>query len=91
MNHKQISNLKVGDRLQLKEDYVYKMMDVGQSQTITKGSIIRLINIFLGIWRFEFEVMQSGIFQLQVSFGRSRLLKLKVNFLVRDEVSQKEN
>lgn len=81
MNHKQINELQVGDRLQLKEDYVYKMTDVGVSQVITKGSIIRFIYPTLGAWRFEFEAMQSGVFPLYVSFGRSRLLKLKVKKL----------
>lgn len=80
MNHKQISDLKVGDRLQLTEDYVYRM-EFGKAQVFTKGSIIQFISPVLGAWRFEFEVMQSGIFPLHVSFGRSRLLKLKVRKL----------
>lgn len=80
MNHKQISDLKVGDRLRLTEDYVYGM-EFGKSQVFTKGSIIQFINPVLGAWRFEFEVMQSGIFPLRFSMGRSRLLKLKVRKL----------
>lgn len=80
MNHKQISDLKVGDKLQLTEDYVYRM-EIGKAQVFTKGSIIKFTNPVLGAWRFEFEVMQSGIFPLYFSMGRSRLLKLKVRKL----------
>lgn len=80
MNHKQISDLKVGDRLQLTEDYVYRM-EFGKAQVFTKDSIIKFINPVLGAWRFKFEVMQSGIFPLYFSMGRSRLLKLKIRKL----------
>jgi len=78
MNHKQINDLQVGDRLELKEDYVYRMGDLGKNYVITKGSIMQFIQPALGLWRFEFEVMQSIILPLRMSFGRSRLLKLKV-------------
>lgn len=88
MNHKQISNLKVGDRLQIKEDYIFEMRDIGQRYVITKGSIMQFISPALGLWRFEFEVMRGTILPLRMSFGRSRLLKMKVNFLVQDEVSK---
>ena len=81
MNHKQIGDLKVGDRLQLTEDYIYRILDVGKEQVITKGSIIDFKYPTLGSWNFEFEVMQSGIFPLHVAFGRARLLKLKVKKL----------
>ena len=81
MNHKQINDLKVGDRLQLIEDYIYRMGDVGKAYVITKGSIMQFINPSLGLWRFEFEVMRITILPLRMSFGRSRLLKLKVRKL----------
>lgn len=83
MNHKQINDLKVGDRLQIKEDYTYRIGDIGKAYVITKGSIMQFINPFLGGWRFEFEVMRSTILPLRMSFGRSRLLKLKVKKLAR--------
>ena len=82
MNHKQISDLEVGDRLQLREDYVFTV-EFGMRQVFTKGSIIIYKHPFLGGFRFEFEVMQSGIFPLYFSMGRSRLLKLKVKKLAR--------
>jgi len=80
MNHKQINDLKVGDRLILIEDYVYRM-EFGTVQTIKKGSILRFVNPVLGAWRFEFEVTQNGIFPIGITFGRSRLLKLKIRKL----------
>ena len=80
MNHKQINDLKIGDRLQLIEDYTYRM-EFGTAQTIPKGTIIKFIHPVLGAWRFEFEVTQNGIFPIRINFGRSRLLKLKVKKL----------
>ncbi len=80
MNHKQINDLKVGDRLQLKEDYVYRM-ELGKVYVITKGSIMQFLHPVLGAWRFEFEVMKSTILPLRMSFGRSRLLKMRVKKL----------
>ena len=85
MNHKQINNLKKGDRLEIKEDYIYRMGDLGKAYVITKGSIMKFLNPVLGAWRFEFEVMKSTILPLRMSFGRSRLLKLKVRILRRTE------
>lgn len=80
MNHKQISDLKVGDILELTEDYMYSM-EWGKAHVIIKGSRMKFINPVLGAWRFEFLVMKSTILPLRMSFGRSRLLKLKVKKL----------
>jgi len=77
MNHKQISELKVGDVLELKEDYIYSM-EWGKAQVFPKGMKMKFIHPVLGAWRFEFDRLQRGYFPLQVSFGRSRLLKLRV-------------
>ena len=79
MNHKQISDLKVEDILELKEDYVYTS-DFGR-QIIRKGTKLKMLNPFLGGWRFEFDKLQRGFFDYHISFGRSRLLKLKVRIL----------
>jgi len=76
MNHKQISDLKVGDILELKEDYAYTT-DFGR-QTIRKGTKLKMLYPFLGGWRFEFDRIQGGDFPYHISFGRSRLIKLKV-------------
>lgn len=81
MNHKQINDLKVGDWLELKEDYVYRM-EFGTGQIIPKGTKMKFIHPVLGAWRFEFEKFQKGVFSYHVSFGRSRLLKLKVKKLI---------
>lgn len=79
MNHKQISDLNVEDILELKEDYVYTT-DFGR-QIIKKGTKLKVLYPFLGGWRFEFDKIQRGHFPYHISFGRSRLLKLKVRKL----------
>jgi len=78
MNHKQISDLQVGDRLEFKEDYEYKVGFLPKSPVIKKGTIMTLRNPFLGGWRFDFDTEQEGFISWRVGFGRSRLLKIRV-------------
>lgn len=80
MNHKQISDLKVGDVLELKENYVYRV-EFAKTQVISKGTRMKFLHPVLGAWRFEFEKFQRGTFPYHISFGRSRLLKMKAKKL----------
>lgn len=87
MNHKQINDLKVGDWLELKENYIYRM-EWGKGHAFPKGTRMRFIHPVLGAWRFEFDRTQRT-FPLQLSFGRSRLLKLKVKIIRSSKESAK--
>jgi len=93
MNHKQINDLYcLGDNLvvgnvisdkrntwfELREDYIYFMEFLGSdSPIIKKGTRIQFRCLTLNGWRFKL-INPIEPFGYEVTFGRSRLLKLKV-------------
>ena len=88
MNYKQIADLyrqddwgkcisnKLGVWFEVLEKYVYDA-EV-EIQTIPKGTKMKLISRNLTGWRFRFEEALPGFLGFEASFGRSRLLKLKL-------------
>lgn len=76
MNHKQINDLKPGDRFELREEYVYGHELA--TETIPKGTKMEFIYPVLGSWRFRFDRILPGFLGIEIGFGRSRLLKLRV-------------
>jgi len=91
MNHKQINDLqdrdpfmghyisdKRGTWYELKEDYIYSIDFLGdKSPTFPKGQRIQFKYMTLGGWLFNLNPPVEP-FGVEVLFGRSRLLKLKV-------------
>lgn len=94
MNHKQINDLYVFDYwrqywisdkrttwFELKEDYVYFIDFLGDdSPVLKKGSKIQFKYMTLDGWAFNLEEPIQP-FGSVLTFGRSRLLKLKVKEL----------
>ena len=88
MNYKQIADLyrtdewfrplssKRGIWFEVLEDYVYDT-EV-DTQTIPKGTKMQFVTCYLNGWRFRFDKCLPGILGNEISFGRSRLLKLKL-------------
>ena len=91
MNYKQIADLyrtdewfrplssKRGMWFEVLEDYVYDAEI--EVQTIPKGTKVQFISRHLGGWRFRFDRALPGFLGWEASFGRSRLLKLKLKEL----------
>ena len=78
MNYRQISDLikKPGTWFEVLEDYVYETPF--ETQTIPKGTRMQYIHPALQQWRFRFDKSLPGFLGIEIGFGRSRLLKLKL-------------
>ena len=94
MNHKQINDLyaygfmsgysrsKIGVWFELKEDYIYFIDFLkDDSPVLKKGQRIQFKYMTLKGWVFNLEPPSTFLGSNEVTFGRSRLLKLKVKEL----------
>ncbi|MHA1286012.1 MAG: hypothetical protein ACTSPB_01290 [Candidatus Thorarchaeota archaeon] len=79
MNHQQINNLKVGATYELQEEYTYKIDFLGdKSPVIPKGTQMKYLHSVLNGYVFGFDKVFESPLGLECTFGRSRLLKMKL-------------